>query len=136
MQSQGRRTALTNSKLTACAAALAAAFGVAAPMAAQAEVEIEYWQYVFDARVKAMDELIDAFEAENPDIKVKQITFPYADYQTRVIAASAAGKGPDVVQLYYGWLDTFIDGGILQPLSTTAFSAQEIEAEFFPIVSA
>ncbi|MCA0418343.1 MAG: ABC transporter substrate-binding protein, partial [Proteobacteria bacterium] len=41
-------------------------------------VEIEYWQYVFDARVKAMTELIKRFEAANPNIKVKQTTFPYA----------------------------------------------------------
>jgi len=29
-------------------------------------VEIEYWQYHFDAKVELMDELIKAFEAENP----------------------------------------------------------------------
>ena len=57
---------------------------------AMSAVEIEYWQYVFDTRVKAMDKLIANFEAQNPDIKVKQVTFPYADYQTRVVAATMA----------------------------------------------
>ncbi|KAJ34473.1 ABC transporter substrate-binding protein, partial [Agrobacterium tumefaciens] len=116
-------------------AGLVAGFSTFAFNAAQA-VEIEYWQYVFDTRVKAMDELIAQFQKANPDITVKQVTFPYADYQTRVIAANMSGKGPDVMQLFYGWLDKFAAGGILQPLPTDAFPHDKIESEFFPIVSA
>ncbi len=101
-------------------AGLVAGFSTFAFNAAQA-VEIEYWQYVFDTRVKAMDELIAEFQKANPDITVKQVTFPYADYQTRVIAANLSGKGPDVMQLFYGWLDKFAAGGILQPLPKDAF---------------
>ncbi len=103
--------------------------------AAQA-VEIEYWQYVFETRVKAMDQLIENFQKANPDITVKHTTFPYADYQTRVIAANMAGNGPDVMQLFYGWLDKFVDGKLVQPLSPEVFPHDKIESEFFPIVSA
>ena len=113
----------------------ALALGVLAAHPASA-VEIEYWQYVFESRVQAMDELIKEFEAENPDITVKQVTFPYADYQTRVVAAKAAGKGPDVVQLFYGWLDNFVAGELIQPLDPAVFPYEGIEADFFPIVSA
>ncbi|MEH6775330.1 MAG: extracellular solute-binding protein [Cereibacter changlensis] len=103
--------------------------------AAQA-VEIEYWQYVYETRVTAMDQLIDAFEAANPDITVKQVTFPYADYQTRVVAANMARKGPDVLQMFYGWTDQFVGGKVIQPLSPEVFPHDQIEAEFFPIVTA
>ena len=106
-----------------------------AASAAQA-VEIEYWQYIYESRVTAMDQLIEKFEAANPDITVKQVTFPYADYQTRIVAANMAGKGPDVMQLFYGWADKFIAGGLIQPLPEDQFPAAEIESEFFPIVSA
>jgi len=41
-------------------------------------VEIEYWQYYFDARVDAMETLIENFEAANPDITVTMTHFPYA----------------------------------------------------------
>ncbi len=99
-------------------------------------VEIEYWQYIFDARVKAMDQLIKNFEAANPDITVKQTTFPYADYQTKVAAAITAGQGPDVVQFYYGWLDNFKTGKLIQPLPQDAFPHAQIEKDFFPIISA
>uniref|UniRef100_A0A9E8CRE3 Extracellular solute-binding protein n=1 Tax=Bosea sp. NBC_00436 TaxID=2969620 RepID=A0A9E8CRE3_9HYPH len=99
-------------------------------------VEIEYWQYVFDARVKAMNELIKRFEAANPNIKVKQTTFPYADYQTKIAAAMPAGQGPDVVQLFYGWLDNFVSAKFIQPLPRDAFPPAAIERDFYPIVSA
>lgn len=103
--------------------------------AAQA-VEIEYWQYIFDTRVQAIDQLIVKFEEANPDIDVKHVTFPYADYQTRVVAANMAGNGPDVLQMFYGWTDVFVKGGVLQPLPRELFPAEKIEAEFFPIVTA
>jgi multiple sugar transport system substrate-binding protein len=116
-------------------AGLVAGFSTLAFSSAQA-VEIEYWQYVFDTRVKAMDQLIVEFQKANPDITVKQVTFPYADYQTRVVAANMSGKGPDVMQLFYGWLDKFAVGGILQPLPKDTFPHDKIESDFFPIVSA
>ncbi len=103
--------------------------------AAQA-VEIEYWQYFFEARVTAMDTLIENFEAANPDITVKMTHFPYADYRTKVAAAIPAGEGPDVVQLFYGWLNDYVDAELIQPLPTDVFPPDRIEAEFFPMVSA
>jgi multiple sugar transport system substrate-binding protein len=99
-------------------------------------VEIEYWQYVFEARIKAMDELIKRFESANPTIKVKHTTFPYADYQTKIAAAIPAGQGPDVVQLFYGWLDNFVGAKFIQPLPRDAFPPAMIERDFYGIVSA
>lgn len=116
-------------------AALASGISILAAGAAQA-VQIEYWQYIYETRVKAMDQLIANFEKANPDITVKQTTFPYDDYQTKVIAAHAAGHGPDVLQFYYGWLDKFQKGGVLQPLDPAAFPSDKIESDFFPIVTA
>ncbi len=111
------------------------AFGAVAGARAQT-VEIEYWQYIFDARVKAMNELIKRFEAANPGIKVKHTTFPYADYQTKIAAAMPAGQGPDVVQLFYGWVDNFIAAKFLQPMPKDVFPHDAIERDFYPIVSA
>ena len=116
-------------------ASLAAAVSLGAASGASA-VEIEYWQYFFEARVDAMAKLIEAFEAENPDITVVTNQFPYADYRTKVAAAIPAGEGPDVVQLFYGWLNDYVDAGLIQPLPAEDFPPEEIEAEFFPMVQA
>ncbi|MDA8586848.1 extracellular solute-binding protein [Rhodobacteraceae bacterium] len=99
-------------------------------------VEIEYWQYFFDARVDAMETLITNFEAANPDITVKMTHFPYADYRTKVAAAIPAGEGPDVVQLFYGWLNDYVQAELIQPLPAGTFPAAQIDAEFFPMVQA
>lgn len=106
------------------------------PGAASADVEIEYWQYFFDARVEAMEQLIASFEEENPDITVTMTHFPYADYRTKVAAAIPAGEGPDVVQLFYGWLNDYIEASLIQPLPTDTFDPAVIDAEFFPMVGA
>lgn len=104
--------------------------------AAKADVEIEYWQYYFEQRVNAMEVLIENFEAANPGITVKMTTFPYADYRTKVAAAIPAGEGPDVVQLFYGWLNEYAEAGLIQPLPAETFPAERIEAEFYPMVGA
>jgi multiple sugar transport system substrate-binding protein len=97
-------------------------------------VEIEYWQYTFAQRVQAIDELIKRFEAENPNIKVKQTTVPYDDFRLKIAAAIPAGQGPDVVQLFYGWLQDYLKAKLLQPLPPEIFPAAEIERDFFPLV--
>lgn len=99
-------------------------------------VEIEYWQYIFDTRVQAMDTLIERFQEANPGITVRHSTFPLADYRTRLAAAIPAGQGPDVMQLFYGWLDAYVDEGLVQPLPADVFPPEMIEEEFFPMVAA
>ncbi|MBT8475088.1 MAG: extracellular solute-binding protein [Rhodobacteraceae bacterium] len=119
------------------AMALATATSTAALLASAANaVEIEYWQYFFDARVQAMEQLIENFQAANPDITVKMTHFPYADYRTKVAAAIPAGEGPDVVQLFYGWLNDYVEAELIQPLPADAFPASMVDEEFFPMVQA
>ena len=119
------------------AMALATATSTAALLASAANaVEIEYWQYFFDARVQAMEQLIENFQVANPDITVKMTHFPYADYRTKVAAAIPAGEGPDVVQLFYGWLNDYVEAELIQPLPADAFPASMVDEEFFPMVQA
>jgi multiple sugar transport system substrate-binding protein len=121
------------SKGTLLAVALAVALGWAGTAQAQT-VEIEYWQYTFAQRVQAIDELIKRFEAANPGIKVKHTHVPYDDFRLKIAAAIPAGQGPDVVQLFYGWLHDYLKAKLLQPLPPELFDAAEIEREFFPLV--
>lgn len=116
----------------------AAAAGAAAPRAtrAQAPLEIEYWQYTFDTRVRAMNELIEQFQAANPGIRVKHQNFPYGQYRAKVATAIPAGEGPEVVQLFYGWLDDYVRADLLKPLDTGPFDPAVVDREFFPSVQA
>lgn len=118
-------------KTTALATTLALGWGASAQA-----VEIEYWQYFFDARVDAMEQLIENFETANPDITVTMTHFPYADYRTKVAAAIPAGEGPDVVQLFYGWLNDYVEAELIQPLPADTFPVSQIDDSFFPMVQA
>ncbi len=122
-------------KPLAALATSAAALSLA-PMAQAQEVTIQYWQYFFEARVTAMEQLIENFEAANPNINVEMTHFPLADYRTRTAIAVPAGEGPDVVQLFYGWLNDYIDEGLIQPLPADRFSSEMIQSDFFPMVNA
>ncbi len=104
--------------------------------AASAQTTITYWQYEFQTRMDAMDQLIEMFEAENPDIRVEHETFAYDAYPARVATALAAGDGPDVVQLFYGWLPAWAPAGYVEPLPAEHFDADEIAANFAPLVDA
>ncbi|MEZ4708410.1 MAG: hypothetical protein R3A44_14455 [Caldilineaceae bacterium] len=92
--------------LAACAPPAAApseASGDAAAAESPADdvIEIEYWQYNFEARITAMDELIEMFEAENPGIKViHNSDIPYDDFRDKIAASVPAGVGPDVATLF------------------------------------
>ena len=92
-------------------------FGMAA-----AQTTITYWQYDYGTRVDAMTQLIAQFEAENPDVKVVQETFPYDGYPAQVAASIPAGQGPDVAQLFYGWLPAWqqAENRVFRPLPTAS----------------
>jgi multiple sugar transport system substrate-binding protein len=99
-------------------------------------VEIVYWQYDFATRIDAMNQLIEQFEAQNPDITVRQETFPYDAYQQQVAASLPAGQGPDVVQLFYGWLPAWQRAGYLEPLPPEHFDPATLDSEFVPMARA
>jgi multiple sugar transport system substrate-binding protein len=106
-------------------------------VAAQAaDVTITYWQYFYQSKVDLMNDLIQQFEAQNPGIKVEQVTFPYETYQQKVAAAVPAGEGPDAINLYYGWLPLWVKSGYIQPLPASDFSSDFFAKTFYPFVAA
>ncbi len=98
------------------------------------DVEIEYWQYQFDSKVELVNQLIPEFQKANPKIKVKHVNFPYDDFRQKFAAAIQAGEGPDVINVYYGWLPAYVQQKVLVPLPEDAFKAADIESAFFPMV--
>ncbi|MGM0603043.1 MAG: extracellular solute-binding protein [Bacillota bacterium] len=114
---------------------LTLAFGFTLSAAAE-KVEITYWQYFYETKKETIDQLIDMFEEENPDIEIKHETFPYENYNTKVAASVPSGTGPNIINLYYGWLPLYINSGYLRPLPHSDFAPADIEEEFFSLVSA
>lgn len=103
---------------------------------AQEDITLTYWQYEFESKIGAIDTLIEQFEEANPGINIEQETFPYDAFQQQVAAAIPAGQGPDIVNLFYGWVPAWADAGYLIPLPEDTFSAATIESDFIPTVQA
>ena len=80
-------------------ASLAAQDNGAAALEVENDVEIEYWQYEFAAKVDLVNELIPEFQEANPKITIKHVNFPYDDFRTQVAASVQAGEGPDVLNV-------------------------------------
>jgi len=114
---------------------LAATMLLAAQAVSAAPVTITYWQYFYQSKVDLMNDLIKQFEAKNPGIKVDQVTFPYESYNQKVAASIPAGEGPDVINLYSGWLPMYVKAEYIQPLPKSSFGASDMKANFYSFVS-
>jgi multiple sugar transport system substrate-binding protein len=118
-----------------CAAAAAQPTTQTAPAAGAQKVSIEYWQYFYQSKQDLVNQLIQEFQTQNPNIEiVHNSTIPYEQYQQKLAAAAPANQGPDVVNLYYGWLGTYTQSGYLQELPASAFPTATLEKDFFPVV--
>lgn len=118
----------TATQSSAAASSAAASSSVAEP------VTIEYWQYFYETKINLVDELIKEFQTANPNITVTHKHFPYDSYQQKVAAAVSSGTGPDIINLFYGWVPKYVKSGTLQELPSSSFSVDKIESEFAPMV--
>ena len=85
--------------------------------AAQETVEIEFVQWwepeLPDGFFRG---LMDEFEAQNPGIKVKLVSGPYANTREQIITGAAAGVLSDVVGLDGAWVNTLAKQGAIAPM--------------------
>ena len=100
-----------------------------------AKTKITYWQYFYETKKNTIDQLIKEFERQYPDIEVEHVTFPYANYNQKVASSIPAGVGPDVINLYYGWIPKYVTSGYLIPLPEDVFSKEYLQSQFFSFVS-
>jgi multiple sugar transport system substrate-binding protein len=75
---------------------------------------VTVWAAQGDGNV--LDKVIKPFEAANPDLDVKFTLIPNGEYYTKLQAAIAAGKGPDVAQFFPEAQAQFLDPSILRPV--------------------
>jgi len=83
-----------------------------------AETTIEWWQFWTDATIKpVIEEMVEEFEAQNPDIKVKLTDLTWSNGHEKIVVALSSGSGPDVLELGSDWIAQFADNGHLADIS-------------------
>ncbi len=97
-------------------AALVALLG--STVLASAEIKVEFWHSFGGVAGAALDEIIDNFEAENPDITIEaQEIGNYNDIVTKLQAAIPARRAPDAVIMEVTRYGLFADRGVLLDLT-------------------
>jgi multiple sugar transport system substrate-binding protein len=96
-------------------------------------IEVEFWYIPFTQEEEAHRAMIDAFEAANPDIKIKEVLVQYEEITQKVAAQVPVGQGPDVIKPYYGWVPLWVQNGFLAPLPEDYFPPDEMEDTFVAI---
>jgi ABC-type sugar transport system, periplasmic component len=80
-------------------------------------VTITYTNFISNGgNEENLQAIVDAFEAENPDIKVEVTTLPYGDYFTALQTDLAAGTVSDVFDIEYAQYRQFQADGVLAPI--------------------
>ncbi|MGI6700467.1 MAG: extracellular solute-binding protein [Christensenellales bacterium] len=82
-----------------------------------AETELIFWHTYSDGEEKVfLEQVLPAFEAANPDIKVNAIRMPYEGLNQQIITAVAGEVAPDLVRMDITWVAQFAKLGALIPV--------------------
>lgn len=85
--------------------------------AANSQTTVTFW-HIYDAgdALDFINEVVDQFNAENPDIIVQHLGTNFWDYWTRLTTAQAAGTGPDIALNDLGNVASRAAMGVIAPL--------------------
>ncbi len=94
--------------------------GCATTPAADGPVTITYTNFISNGgNEENLQTIVDAFEAENPNITVDVTTLPYGDYGTALQTDLAAGTVSDVFDIEFSNYAAFQANGVLAPLEVS-----------------
>lgn len=78
---------------------------------------VTFWHAMSGSRQEVVNDLVDSFNALNPDITVEaEYTGSYAETVTKALAAYRAGKPPHIIQVYEVGTQSMLDSGATVPV--------------------
>ncbi len=100
------------------ALATACGSGTSSDTASDGSVTLEFAQW-WGAELPAgeFDKIVNDFTAQNPNIKIKLLSAPYASTKQQLITGAASKTLPDVVGLDGAWVNDFAKQGAITDLS-------------------
>ena len=98
-------------------AVLIIAFSVNSAMAEQVTLRFSDWHLTEDVWNKSLNEGMDIFHKQNPNIKVTLEPVSYGEKETKYTVESAAGRAPDVYHVHAFSLPMFFGKGFAKDLT-------------------
>ncbi|MDY4798056.1 MAG: extracellular solute-binding protein, partial [Bullifex sp.] len=69
-------------------------------------------------RTLVLNEMIDAFEAENPNIEIELVSPPYEQAETKLASMLQAGQDVDICEIRDNSVATLINAGLLKDIGS------------------
>ncbi len=92
---------------------------------------LQYWGLWEPTEV--MNEVITAFENENPGIEVNYVKQSAADYRERLQTAIQSGSGPDVFRFHASWVPMLKT--VLDPIPASVVTSSDFKSKYYPVVT-
>ena len=108
---------------------LLGAFGAGSQAQAAEKTKVVFWYLWGGTEGEVIQEAIDAFNAQSDTVEVEGLSVP--DSQ-KILAAIAAGNGPDVVDDFSTNIGLMASSGVLEPLDTYIEKTQYDLSRFVP----
>ena len=98
----------------------------------QGRIVLNFWNGFTGPDGKTMEAMVDKFQQENPDVRVKMQIIPWGTYYDKVTLALAYGGAPDVFVCHAARIAEFASFGKLRPLDDLYRTAQPplLESQF------
>ncbi|MFS0852038.1 ABC transporter substrate-binding protein [Microbacterium sp. 179-I 3D4 NHS] len=93
-------------------------------------ITLEFWNGFTGGDGPYIRQMIEDFEAENPDIDIRPTTQEWGDLYQKLPAASFAGAGPDVGVIHVEQIGTMVVRNVIVPLDDLA-AALDLDAGDF-----
>jgi multiple sugar transport system substrate-binding protein len=104
----------------------------ATPAAAQDPIKITFWNYWDGNNGEAIQQLIDRYNAENPDVEVENVFIGWGELLPKLQIAVAGGDAPDIAAADMAWMPLLADSGTLTPLDNFVEASEMNIDDFYP----
>jgi len=95
---------------------------------------VTWWQFWTDPNAKpVIKELVDTFEAENPDIAVELVDLTWSEGHQKIVVAFASGATPDLLELGSDWVAEFSQKDLLLDLTAEAERQRGLLQKWEPV---
>lgn len=92
---------------------------------------LTFWIHSADPFIKAHQGIIKSFEKANPGVKINLQSFPFAEFNTRVVASIPSGKGPDLLEAYSPWMTGYIRSGRMDAVPSSLGSSAQLKNQYY-----
>jgi arabinogalactan oligomer / maltooligosaccharide transport system permease protein len=90
------------------------------------EVELKVWHAYRDSERIAFEQLLQKFDAENPEIKINTLAVAYDSYATKLEAAIPRGNGPDLFVYAHEKVGSWSQAGLIAPIDTSTLDLSDL----------